>query len=385
MNIAIIADFTTEHIRGGMEKHIEDISRELSKKNKVIIITSKYKNFSKRKVNNVIHYYYKERIRRFYSSPFFLKRFAIFVNNILKKEKIDIVNIQSNISYGYKELSLDLPIILTMHGTEINEVKSAFSGSIIRGILMAIKASHTYILTKRIISNSKYIICVSDELKKDIIKQYGVNKDKISVIYNGINLNKFKPTKRKERKKINLFSIANISRQKGYFFLVDCIGELIKHNKNVKLTIAGTGKDYISLKRYIEKKGLKDIISLIGKISDRDLLYYYKHSDIFVFPTLRYEGLPYTIIEAMACGLPVISTNIGGIPSAIINGKNGFLIKKGNKEEFLKYLIYLINNEKLRIKMGKEGRKIAKDRFDIKKMVKEYEKIFEKIKKNKKP
>jgi len=150
---------------------------------------------------------------------------------------------------------------------------------------------------------------------------------------------------------------------------------LKKKYRDIKLLVLGEGKDKNKLEVQIRDFNLEKNIFLLGRkenVSD-----HLNASDVFVMPSL-WEGLPLALLEAMICGLPVVATNVGGVPEVITDGKNGFLVEPKNSLILAKKIEYLLNLEpERRKKMGLEGKKIVEEKFSLEKMVKNYENLYE--------
>jgi glycosyltransferase involved in cell wall biosynthesis len=152
--------------------------------------------------------------------------------------------------------------------------------------------------------------------------------------------------------------------------------KIIKNNNKIKFVIIGTGVLHEKLQSMIQNLKLQNHVFLLGKREDvYDILL---ESDIFILSS-RYEGLPNVILEAMSAAKPVIATNIGGSAELIIDNQNGFLIEKNDKQALLRKLDLLIEDENLRVRMGKEGRKIAQEKFSMEIMIEKAEAIYREL------
>ena len=161
--------------------------------------------------------------------------------------------------------------------------------------------------------------------------------------------------------------------RKGVYDLIQAAEKIVGKNSKVKFILCGDG-EIQKVRELIEKKGLSKNFEVPGWIEDKEK--YLKKADIFVLPTYH-EGLPNAILEAMAAGLPVISTPVGGIPEAVQEGKNGFLINPGEVSRLQEKMLLLMGNLLLRKRMGKYSRKIAEDKFDIRKILHQLGMIYD--------
>lgn len=218
------------------------------------------------------------------------------------------------------------------------------------------------------------ITAVSKAVKEDFD-----NKNKIKVIYNGIPLEgikKQKPAKDFfDKDYFNLISIGRLTEQKGYDHLIKTFKIFNKKNPKSKLYICGKGELKKDLELLIKKLKLEKKVVLLGERND--VFNLMKSADCFIL-TSNWEGLGIVFLEAMACKLPVIGSEVDGIPEIVKDGENGFLINRLDYEETSTKIEQIYNNKKLRKKMGGKGHKFVKD-FEIKKVVKEYEEIYERV------
>ncbi|SPD72247.1 Glycosyl transferase group 1 [uncultured Desulfobacterium sp.] len=221
-------------------------------------------------------------------------------------------------------------------------------------------------LEKRIFGDhgTKIIQTNSQLVKGHIINYYHVHPDRIRVIYNGIDTERFFPGVRdihresvrklyriRENEILILF-VSNDHRRKGLQNLLEGINKL--QNKNIRLMVIGQGKG--ALGKWIEKNIPGDRILFVGHKNDMER--YYGAADIFVLPT-RYDAFANVCLEAMACGLPVITTMNNGASELIRDGENGFVLKEGSPDE-IRDRIEALRSKEYRLQMGKKAADKAK-------------------------
>jgi len=153
--------------------------------------------------------------------------------------------------------------------------------------------------------------------------------------------------------------------------------ELKKEIKNLKILIVGEGGEKRYLMEIVKKLKIENSVIFTG--FRKDILSVIKISNIVVL-TSKWEGMPNLILEGMALKKAVISTDIGGSKEIIEDGVNGFLLKYEDKKELGDKITYLYKNPEIRKKMGEEGYKIIKKRFNLFEKIKEYEKIYSSFK-----
>jgi glycosyltransferase involved in cell wall biosynthesis len=152
---------------------------------------------------------------------------------------------------------------------------------------------------------------------------------------------------------------------------MNSIPRVVRKFKNAKFVVSGKGfrNEKEKFTSYAAKLGVKDNIIFTGYFPDSKLPKLYQAADIFVFSTI-YENLPFAILEALASGLPVVTTSVGGIPEVIDNGKNGFLVAPFNPVELADSVLYLLENPAVASEVGLSGRMTVERKFDWRIMVK---------------
>ena len=198
---------------------------------------------------------------------------------------------------------------------------------------------------------------------------------------NGLDLEKFRNIKRSDKTGdvVNVLMLSYISHHKGVYILIDAVKNLVeKGYKNIRVILAGNIENEKKLREYIKIKKLKNI-NILGKVSGNRKLELLKEADIFILPSICCENQPLVIIEAMASGLPVIGSNVGGIPEMIIDKQNGYLFERGDSEDLSKKIGELLLDRKKRRIFGNNGRKMAIKRYSIHKNANTIMKIYQNL------
>jgi glycogen(starch) synthase len=230
------------------------------------------------------------------------------------------------------------------------------------------------IFEEQMLERSNMIIAVSDFTRRELLQYYKVKEAKIRVIHNGVDINKFKPTseKRKVKKELGfnpddiaILSVGRLYARKGLFTLLESIPIVARRHRNAKFIISGKGQsnEMKKLVRHATELGVKDNIIFTGYFPDAKLPKLYQAADIFAFSTF-YENLPFAVLEALSSGLPTVTTNVGGIPEMIENGKNGFLVNPSNTQEIANKVLFYIEHPAVASEMSLLARKTIVERFD---------------------
>jgi glycosyltransferase involved in cell wall biosynthesis len=232
------------------------------------------------------------------------------------------------------------------------------------------------LLIKKTLKNADAIITASHATYNEAKKITG-NKQKIHLIPNSVDPKRFNPhidpstLKQKlqiENKSI-IFALRNHEPVYGLKYLIKAFKIIKQTKKNITLIIGGDGSQRNHLETLTKQLGIAKDTIFTGKIPRDEVPQYYSASDIVVIPSLQ-EAFGLVVSEAMACGKPVIGSNIGGIPDQITNGYNGFLVTPKDHKLIAKKILYLLKNPKERKIMGINGRKTVLEKFDINKRTK---------------
>lgn len=224
-------------------------------------------------------------------------------------------------------------------------------------------------IVRRVVSLSNETVAISETTKNEILQRYNLPQAKINVIHNGIDLDGFELHKnikisgepfRRENETL-LIAVCNLFPQKGTKYLLEALVNVDR----VRCLIVGDGD---LRKRLIEQAytlEIQDKVIFLGKRDDVPALL--NSADIFVLPSID-EGFPFVVLEAMATGLPVIATIVGGVPEMIQDGEEGILVESRNPEALAEAITKLSKSKDLRMVMGKKARKKIEENFSAIKM-----------------
>lgn len=252
----------------------------------------------------------------------------------------------------------NIPLIITYHGDWEERYGNMFRRF---GVKFCNK-----LITEKILSYATFIISPS-KLYAESSKFLSDYKEKTKVIPNGINLDEFETSYSKEecRDIINLPNDKNILIYFGYLspykspdVLLKSFVKILEHEPDTLLLYAGNGEMMDNLKSLSKNLKIEKNVKFAGFIEKDKRIYYYKSSDIFCLPSsMSTECYPLAILEAMASNVPVVASEIGGIPDIIQNNVNGLLVPPKNQEKLEETLIYLLKNSKVRDRLSKNALK----------------------------
>ncbi len=367
--------YTDTPIVGGAEKHMIALAKHLRDfGNEVKIVCSNYKNLNawcnalkKENISIIrLNAWHKHDPRQFFQ-----------IKKLLNRENPDIFHIHLwNPGAGrYAFMAANkqkTKIIATEHDPFV-----------LKGIKKIFK--------KIALKKTAHTIAISNHNAEQIAQWYPEIKEKISVIHNGIEndifleeswhfsvqeKNKFKKELLKaDKADFIIISVAALHPRKGLKYLIGAMPKVLEQAPNCKLIIAGQGPQKKELHALIHRLGLDNKIILLGHQDEIGKIL--KAGDLFVLPSIK-EAFGLVLLEAMAAGLPIVASRVGGIPEIVEDQKSGLLIENGDSFALAEKIIFLIKNAPLRQKLASEGLERVKQ-FDAKEMAKKTERIYEQL------
>jgi len=380
MNVLQINNY--HYIRGGSEKYYFEVSKLLKKHNHEVIY------FSVRDFNNVnldsnvylgkeMSFNYNQSIFKKFETAF--RMLYSFENNkIMRKllicHKIDIAHAHNiyhrvNPSVLSELTKKNIPVVMTLHDYKICcpiytfyrdgictecvtkgklrvVVNKCTKGSTLLSLFHFLESAF-HDLIRLYKNNIKYFICPSRfSLHKHL--EAGIPEKKLIHIPNFVYINEFEPSY--EIGDYILYA-GRLAQEKGVLTLLKAVNSL-----DVKLKIVGDGPMRTEYEIFVKENNMTNV-EFLGYKSGEELRDILKNCSFAIIPSEWYENAPMTVIEAFACGKPMIGANIGGIPEMITDGETGLLFKAGDYNELREKIVYLLNNPSLIKKMGQMARK----------------------------
>jgi colanic acid/amylovoran/stewartan biosynthesis glycosyltransferase WcaL/AmsK/CpsK len=305
-----------------------------------------------------------ESLRIFYSAAPFLQ----------KKESYDIIHCH----FGQNGLkgallrrtgAISGKLITTFHGFDI----TAYIGQ------------HGHLTYEPLFSTGDLFLPISEKWRKKLV-ELGCNENKILVHRMGVDSSKFafSPRKRNPNDPVTLVTIGRLVEKKGIEYGIRAMAEILKNHKKLKYIIIGGGPLQTALQDLVESLKIEDSVKLIGKKRQQEVIKILNKSHILVAPSVTgrdgdQEGTPVSLMEAMATGIPVVSTQHSGINELVENGATGFLVPERDKNSLADRISYLISHPDVCLQMGIAARAHIERYFNIHRLNNRLAEIYEEL------
>jgi glycosyltransferase involved in cell wall biosynthesis len=313
--------------------------------------------------------------RPLFASSFFHLGYVLSIALNLKKQPCDIVHIHNFSQFVpiIRALNPNIKIVLHMHCEWLTQLDQN--------------------MIERRLKGADLILSCSEYITQKTRRSFPQFAHRCHTVYNGINTTSFFPKNKEEIDKTDdghkkILFVGRISPEKGVHILLDAFEKVLERYPNLHLQLVGpqtpapeeyivplsddpkvlglatlySGGYFSHLKKKISRN-LVNRVTFYKHIPYSDLINFYHSAHVFVFPSVWDEPFGMPIIEAMACGLPVVATRGGGIPEIVEDGKTGFLVERGDPDTLAEAIVSLIQNQRLRDSIGNAGRQCVLEGF----------------------
>jgi glycosyltransferase involved in cell wall biosynthesis len=380
LNLVNTPDYIKEYAHGGTEIAAYNLAVQMAKRgNEIDVFTTSINS------KNSIEIYPHMKIHRNATSFKIASANASF--KLIYKPlnyDLDIVHAHSPIPYS------DLPALMYAKRKKVPFLLTyQFDGQETGGSFMRNTGVSIYnkVFINRVLDSAEVIIATTRSYAEEspFLKNY---LDKIVVIPNGINIEDVTTDLTMEESRIKLdlplktkiiLFFGSLVTYKGPDILLKAFKVIKKEYPEVKLIFAGRGHMLIELQDMVKKFDLEDDVIFLGFVEEEKKAFYYKSADIFCLPSTNMaESFGIVNLEAMASGIPIVGSDLGGIPDIVKDGENGLLAKPGDQQSLANVLLRLLKDDDLRQKMGNNGRKKVED-YSWDKIAKETENLYKDI------
>jgi len=349
----------TTHINfGGITSYAFSLAKALNENgHEVVCASASGDMLGQFEKNNIRHVYMPISTKSELSPKIIISMFKLLL--LMRREKFDVIHAQTRITQVLASCLSQItkvPFISTCHGF--------FKRNIGRQLFPCW---------------GRRVIAISEAVKKHLMIDFYVPLGNIALVYNGIDAKEFKVSARREDKQYKdrtVGIIARLSTVKGHKFLLEAMAEVFKEFPDARLFIFGEGKIKYQLIALAEKLKINEKVFFLPSVSHTAEIL--QEIDIFVMSSIQ-EGLGLSILEALACALPVIASNVGGIPSIIKHNVSGLLVPPADSMALAGAIMRLMEDRSLVMRMGAKGRQEVEERFNLKVMADNIEAVYKQV------
>ncbi len=224
-----------------------------------------------------------------------------------------------------------------------------------------------------------FIVCISHFARSQTMQHSDpADWHKMSVVRLGVDAASFTPGSRRlsSPESLTLLCVGRLTPAKGQHLLLETLAQIkTMGRRKIRLVLVGDGPDAASLKALSQRLGITELVRFTGALNQSEVRAFYKTADAFVLPSFA-EGVPVVLMEAMASGLPCLSTRIAGIPELIEDGKDGLLVPPSDIDALVKQILALADDRELRQRLGQAGRIKVAEVYDLERNVGRLAKVF---------
>lgn len=349
---------------------LDVLPKQLAKKGHEITIVSCFKNENIKNISIVrrISLYSVNSINL--SIPNLIPKFPYFLSleATIKRLNPDVIhanNLPFITTYQAVKIAqkMHIPSVIHVHGVSAD-----------RGFFLnAFQFFYLATFGTKMLGNASRVICLTQNGAR-LVQSFGCLPEKIYVIPNGVDINTFRPTSREQKGLI--MWIGRFVNEKGLIILINSIKILLnKGISNFRLLLIGDGPLRPLIQTQINSFHLENHVSIVSRINHDVVNSYLTQASLFILPSLK-EGMPYVLLEAMACGKAVIASNIPGIKDIITNNVNGLLVPPKDPHALSEAIIKLLKDKKLLEQLGRNARQLMVERYDWKIITNQIEQVY---------
>ncbi len=280
---------------------------------------------------------------------------------ILQRERVDVLHCHNRRAHVYGVMAARVArrpaVVCTLHGFVFREPNAAER-------LAGRFASHTVGVCRAVLDQA--------------VRVGRVSRRRSSVIYNGVEPERFAPERGAGRRgrELALVCVARLAPEKGHDVLLRALAALAGEGRQVRLDIIGDGPERAALEALARQLGVASRVRFLGRRDDVPKLL--GEADAFVLPSLS-EAFPLTVLEAMASGLPVVATAVGGVPEAVRDGETGLMVAPGEPGELAGALARVLDDGELARSMGRAGRRRVEELFSLEATARRHARLYRRL------
>ena len=398
LSILLVADVSVASMIGGAERVLYEESTRLAEKGHAVHILTRrlpYHESDVEQIDGVEEHRYRFHEKRF---PFLFKSIMSdcrkTFRSLEKDFPIDIINFHQPFSaLGVLSSTSNrrVPLVYTCHSLSFEEYisRSPSPRNLIKWLLHHLQISARKSIEQMVLKGSDQIVVLSGYTSEKLQDTYGLSSSKISVIPGGVDLDRFRPSTDKAllrtrldlpEDKFILFTVRNLVPRMGLENLISAFEIAQNGRKDLLLVIGGEGPLEPLLKEQAKRCGVADSVRFAGYIPDEDLPSYYQMADLFILPTTELEGFGLVTVEALASGLPVVGTPVGGTKEILTKLGSDYLFDDSTPKSIANGILNALNgwatNQAFFKNISQTCRKVAEQHYSWDNHVSKLEDLF---------
>jgi glycosyltransferase involved in cell wall biosynthesis len=398
LNILLIADVSIASIIGGAERVLYEESTRLAKKGHTVkVLTRKlpYHHSDAENISGVEEHRYSFQEKLF---PFCFRSIMSDCKRTFRSLEenfpFDLINFHQPFSaIGVLSLtnSRRVPYVYTCHSLSFEEYisRTPVPGNPIKWMLHHLQVSLRKSIEQTVLKKSDQIVVLSEFTREKLERTYGLAPSKVRVIPGGVDLECFRPSTEKALIRANLglpddkfilFTVRNLVPRMGLEKLISAFEIVQNGRRDLLLVVGGEGPLETVLREQAKRCGAEDSVRFIGYIPDQDLPSYYQMADLFILPTTELEGFGLVTVEALASGLPVLATPVGGTREIVTKLSSDYLFDDSTPESIANGILKALNgwatNQGAYKDVSETCRKVAEEHYSWDNHVSKLEDLF---------
>jgi glycosyltransferase involved in cell wall biosynthesis len=399
MKILFVADVSIANVASGAERVLYEQSTSLaSKGHKVHLLTRRLPvhESEKEEIDGVKEHRYsfnKKLPYPFLRSTFHNCRSSF--NSLQSNSSFHIINLHQPFSAAgtlSSRASNGIPTVYTCHSLSFEEYASQTSKptNSREWLSLRMQLFGRRLLERKVLRKSDHVLVLSEYTKEKLQKTYGLSSAKIHIIPGGVDLNRFRPSEDKQALRnrlvipsghFTLLTVRNLEPRMGLENLIRAFKKVVEDKNDTLLILGGEGPLAPELKSLAREAGIADLVKFTGFISEEELPSYYQMADLFVLPTRELEGFGLVTVEALASGLPVLGTPVGGTKEILAHMGPEFLFSDATPNAMARLILKSIQewaiNSEIYNEVSRKCRKVAENHFSWNTHITRLENLFQ--------
>ena len=301
------------------------------------------------------------------------------IKKILKQNlnKYDVIHDNQSLAYELLFFQKKKPLVTTIHHPISLDLSYQLQSTNDIFLKLLMRRWHSFLVMQKFVAKRlKKIVVPSNSSMEDIKEEFHVDKNKMERVMNGIDLNVFYPDSKIQKIPFRLVTVASADVPlKGLDYLLNALSDLAEVYSDISLSIIGEQKKGGHTERLIKKLNLEKRVNFFSNLTQEDLRKTYCEAELAIIPSL-YEGFGFAAIEAMACGVPLISSSGGALPEVIKD--TGIIIPPKNVKEIYNSVDHLFSSPHIAKELAEKGLQRANSKFSWVAIAKKLEKVYHK-------